>query len=71
MELRRDGADERYDVLLDDYEPQTTTAEVRTLFEELKPPLVELIAELREKDVDDSFLTATSRPIANGRSRTR
>ncbi len=50
------GAAERYDVLLDDYEPQTTTAEVRTLFEELKPPLVELIAELRERDVDDSFL---------------
>ena len=38
---------ERYDVLLDDYEPQTTTAEVRTLFDELKPQLVELIAELR------------------------
>jgi carboxypeptidase Taq len=51
-----DGADERYDVLLDDYESQTTTAEVRTLFEELKPPLVELIAELRQRDVDDSFL---------------
>jgi carboxypeptidase Taq len=51
-----DGAAERYDVLLDDYEPQTTTAEVRTLFEELKPPLVELIAELREQDVDDSFI---------------
>jgi carboxypeptidase Taq len=51
-----DGAAERYDVLLDDYEPQTTTAEVRTLFEELKPPLVELIAELRERDIDDSFL---------------
>ena len=51
-----EGAAERYDVLLDDYEPQTTTAEVRTLFEELKPPLVELIAELRERDVDDSFL---------------
>jgi carboxypeptidase Taq len=51
-----DGAAERYDVLLDDYEPQTTTAEVRTLFEELKPPIVELIAELRERDVDDSFL---------------
>jgi carboxypeptidase Taq len=50
------GADERYDVLLDDYESQTTTTEVRTLFEELKPPLVELIAELRERDVDDSFL---------------
>jgi carboxypeptidase Taq len=51
-----DGAAERYDVLLDDYEPQTTTAEVRKLFEELKPPLVELIAELRERDVDTSFL---------------
>jgi carboxypeptidase Taq len=51
-----DGAAERYDVLLDDYEPQTTTAEVRALFGELKPPLVELIAELRERDVDDSFL---------------
>ena len=51
-----EGAAERYDVLLDDYEPQTTTAEVRTLFEELKPPLVELIAELREREVDDSFL---------------
>jgi carboxypeptidase Taq len=51
-----DRAAERYDVLLDDYEPETTTAEVRTLFEELKPPLVELIAELRERNVDDSFL---------------
>src|SRR5215470_870053 len=50
------GAAERYDVLLDDYEPQTTTAEVRTLFDELKPPLVALIAELRELEVDTSFL---------------
>src|SRR2546423_6139037 len=45
-----DGAAERYDVLLDDYEPQTTTAEVRALFEELKPPLVAWIAELRERE---------------------
>jgi carboxypeptidase Taq len=51
-----EGAAERYDVLLDDYEPYTTTAEVRTLFGELKPPLVELVAELRERDVDNSFL---------------
>ena len=51
-----DGSAERYDVLLDDYEPQTTTAEVRALFGELKPPIVELIAELRQRDVDDSFL---------------
>lgn len=63
VELKREYVDclagravERYDVLLDDYEPQTTTAEVRALFEELKPPLVELIAELRQRDVDDSFL---------------
>ena len=57
-----DGAAERYDALLDDYEPQTTTAEVRTLFEELKPQLVELIAELREREVDDSFLHADFPP---------
>jgi carboxypeptidase Taq len=56
------GTDERYDALLDDYEPQTTTAEVRTLFEELKPPLVELIAELRQREVDDAFLHADFPP---------
>src|SRR5215471_261726 len=50
------GAAERYDVLLDDFEPQTTTAEVRTLFDELKPPLVALIGELKEREVDASFL---------------
>jgi carboxypeptidase Taq len=57
-----DGTAERYDALLDDYEPQTTTAEVRALFEELKPPLVELIAELRQREVDDSFLYADFPP---------
>ena len=51
-----EGAAERYDVLLDDYEPGTTTAEVRAVFAELKPPLVELIAEQREREVDASFL---------------
>lgn len=56
VECVADGADERYDVLLDDYEPQTKTAEVRAVFEELKPPLVELVAELRDREVDDSFL---------------
>jgi carboxypeptidase Taq len=49
--------EEPYDVLLDDYEPEMKTAEVTRIFEELKPELVELIAELRERDVDDSFLT--------------
>ena len=56
VECVSDGAAERYDVLLDDYEPQTTTAEVRALFDELKPPIRELIAALRQRDVDDSFL---------------
>jgi carboxypeptidase Taq len=51
-----DDVDEPYDILLDDFEPETSTAEVRELFEELKAQLVPLIAELRSDDVDDSFL---------------
>jgi carboxypeptidase Taq len=49
--------EEPYDILLDDFEPEMKTAEVTRIFEELKPELVELIAELRHRDVDDSFLT--------------
>jgi len=49
--------DESYDVLLDDFEPEMKTAEVRRIFDEIKPELVELIAGLRDRDVDDSFLT--------------
>ena len=52
-------AEEPYDVLLDDFEPQTTTAEVCAIFDELKPELQTLIAELRSDDVVDSFLTGT------------
>ena len=48
--------EEPYDVLLDDYEPATSTADVRATFEELKPELLSLIAELRDREVDDSFL---------------
>ena len=51
-----DDVDEPYDILLDDFEPQTSTAEVRETFEELKTHLVPLIADLRRDDVDDSFL---------------
>ena len=39
--------DEPYDVLLDDYEPGMKTAEVRSVFDELKAELVPLIAEHR------------------------
>jgi len=54
-----DGVDEPYDILLDDFEPQTTTAEVRETFDELKPELMSLIAELRDEDGDVSFLQGT------------
>jgi carboxypeptidase Taq len=54
-----DDVDEAYDILLDDFEPETTTAEVREIFAELKAELIPLIAELRDDDVDDSFLRGT------------
>jgi carboxypeptidase Taq len=65
VELRRryvacfDDVEEPYDILLDDFEPYTTTAEVREIFDELKAELVPLIAELREGEVDDSFLSGS------------
>jgi carboxypeptidase Taq len=50
-------ADETYDVLLDDYEPNMKTAEVREIFAGLKEQLVPLIREIADAgDVDDSFL---------------
>jgi carboxypeptidase Taq len=49
--------EEPYDVLLDDFEPEMKTAEVTRIFDEIKPELVQLIADLRDSEVDDSFLT--------------
>jgi carboxypeptidase Taq len=51
--------DEPYDILLDDFEPETSTAEVSEIFAELKAELIPLIAELRDADVDDSFMRGT------------
>ena len=51
-----DGYAEPYDVLLDDYEPGMKTAEVRTVFDELKTSLVPLIAEVASSDEDDGFM---------------
>jgi carboxypeptidase Taq len=51
-----EARDEPYDVLLDDFEPEMKTAEVARIFDEIKPELVRLIADLRNRDVDDSFL---------------
>ncbi len=48
--------EEPYDILLDDFEPDMETAEVRRIFAEIKPELVALVAELAEHEVDDSFL---------------
>jgi carboxypeptidase Taq len=53
------GVEERYDVLLDDFEPETTTTEVRETFAELKPELMQLTAELREENIDDGFLSGS------------
>ena len=51
--------DEPYDALLDDFEPGMKTAEVRTVFDELKAGLVPLVAEIAERTdaVDDSALS--------------
>jgi carboxypeptidase Taq len=58
-----DPPDETYDVLLDDYEPNMKTAEVREIFDELKEHLVPLIREIGEAGVvDDSFLTGNFDP---------
>jgi carboxypeptidase Taq len=53
-----DRAEETYDVLLDDYEPNMKTAEVREIFDGLKEQLVPLVREIADAGpVDDSFLT--------------
>jgi carboxypeptidase Taq len=52
LELRRryidcfEPADEEYDILLDDYEPEMKTAEVRAVFDRIKPELIALAAEV-------------------------
>jgi len=50
-------ADHPYDVLLDQFEPGMKTADVKAIFEKLRPQQVELIKKIAEKPgVDDSFL---------------
>ena len=65
LDLTRQAADhlghggERYDALLDQYEPGMTAADVRTMFEAIKPDLVALVkavAALGPGAVDDSVL---------------
>lgn len=50
-------ADHPYDILLDIYEPEMKTAEVKVIFNVLRPQQVELIKAISNKpQVDDSFL---------------
>jgi len=55
--LRRSEADaigyaeSRYDALLDEYEPAMTASRVAKVFAELRPPLVELAAAIRDSGV--------------------
>jgi carboxypeptidase Taq len=54
-----DPPDETYDVLLDNFEPNMKTAEVRQIFDELREELVPLIKEIGDAgEIDDSFLHA-------------
>jgi carboxypeptidase Taq len=54
------SAEHPYDILLDDFEPSTKTAEVRALFEALRPRQVELIRKIgAAPSVNDSFLRAS------------
>jgi carboxypeptidase Taq len=48
---------ELYDALLDDFEPETKTEDVTRIFAEIRDELIPMIAELREREIDDSFLT--------------
>ena len=69
MELRQryvecfPGADEPYDVLLDDYERGMKSAEVRVVFDRLKEELVPLIAEASEAYGADEGILGRSFPI--------
>ena len=50
-------AEHPYDILLDDFEPGVTTADVTALFATIRPRQVELIRAIAERpQVDDSFL---------------
>ena len=62
------SSDEAYDILLDDYEPEMKTAEVRQIFDELKEELRPLIDELADAgDVDDTFLSGDFDPATQRR----
>jgi carboxypeptidase Taq len=71
LELRQryvacfEPADETYDILLDNFEPNMKAAEVREIFDGLKQELAPLVREIAEAgEVDDSFLHQAFDPNA-------
>jgi carboxypeptidase Taq len=57
-----------YDIVLDDYEPGTTTAEVELIFDRLKERLVPMIRAVAELEpIDDSCLRGSFPPPAQRR----
>jgi carboxypeptidase Taq len=63
-----DPTEEKYDVLLDNYEPDMKTAEVRRIFDQLKQELIPLIQEIGEAgEVDASFLQQSFEPAKQRR----
>lgn len=58
VECLDDGRSTPYDILLDDYEPEMKTDEVKRVFDALKPELIPLIAAIRERQdsVSDACL---------------
>lgn len=67
LDLTRQTADhlghggERYDALLDQYEPGTTTAEVRALFQAIKPDTVALVKRIAARGPDATDASVLSR----------
>lgn len=75
FELKRQQADavghggDRYDALLDDYEPASSTEQVRNVLDELRKDLVPLVSEIAEaKKRPNSKLVHSSFPVAEQRT---
>jgi carboxypeptidase Taq len=62
--------DEPFDVLIEDYEEGMTAARVAAVFTELREGLVPLIERLRERPIDDAFLSGPF-PLAGQEEATR
>lgn len=69
LELKREEADaightgERYDALLDEYEPGSTTAEIQTLFDDLSRQLVPLIQQITSRKLASTEVLHRDYPV--------